>query len=35
LFYKFVGREAAFDALLNMVIRLHHTFCPLVSFEIE
>ena len=35
LFYKFVGQEAAFDALINMVIRLHSVFCPLASFEIE
>jgi hypothetical protein len=35
LFFDFVGQKAAFDALLNMAIRLHHLFCPLVSFEIE
>jgi hypothetical protein len=35
LFYDFVGQEAAFDALINMAIKLHYTFCPLASFEIE
>ena len=35
LFYEFVGQEAAFDALINMAIRLHYIFCPLTSFEIE
>jgi|GEM_PF-2079837 len=35
LFYDFVGQKAAFDALINMSIRLHYFFCPLSSFEIE
>jgi hypothetical protein len=35
LFYDFVGGKAAFDALLNIVIRLHFVFSPLASFEIE
>ena len=34
LFYKFVGRQTAFYALLNMIVRLHSEFCPLVSLEI-
>jgi hypothetical protein len=35
LFYKCVGREAAFHALLNMVTTLHSEFCHLASFGIE
>jgi len=35
LFYEFEGQAAAFDAVINMAIRLHHTFCPLAAFEIE
>jgi len=35
LYYDFIGQEAAFDALINMAIRLHYLFCPLLSFEIE
>lgn len=35
LFYDFVGQKAAFDAIINMAIRLHYFFCPLASFEIE
>lgn len=35
LFYEFIGPKAAFDALINVAVNLHTTFCPLTSFEIE
>lgn len=35
VFYDFSGPAAAFDALLNMAIRIHHLLCPLLTLEIE
>jgi hypothetical protein len=35
VFYEFSAPAAAFDALLNMAIRVHHLLCPLVSLQIE
>jgi hypothetical protein len=35
LFYEFEGQAAAFDALMNLAIRLHYTFSPLAGLEID
>lgn len=35
LFYEFIGAAAAYDALVNMAVRIHHTLRPLATFEIE
>jgi len=35
LFDEFVGTEAAFFALLNMVTRIHALFSPIAALEIE
>jgi hypothetical protein len=34
LFYEFIGAAAAYDALINVAVRIHHTVAPLTSFEI-
>jgi hypothetical protein len=35
LLFGIVRPEAAFDALINMAVSLHHTLCPLTAFEVE
>jgi hypothetical protein len=35
ILYGFTGPSAAYDALINMAIKLHHTFCPVERIEIE
>lgn len=35
LLYEFVGSAAAYDALVNLAVRIHCTFRPLASLEVE
>jgi len=34
LFYEYIGAADAYDALINLAVRIHHGVAPLMSFEI-